>query len=162
MDSHWLAWLGGLVDGEGTIGLHRSNAKRFKHPYIGPHIQIVNTDTRLLHKAADIIEGVTGKHPSLVVSNKGGNGQKRGYRLKVGTQWEAVMLLPILRPYLVGKGEQADIVLAFAKRKYARLRYQWYEHAAEDQADYAKCLALNRRGADQLEQMMSAQPEEDS
>lgn len=147
MDERWIVWLAGLVDGEGTIGLHRSNHKNFPHPYLRPAFQIANTDMRLLNKAAEVIAAITGKRPSIVVANKGGDKWKRGYRLNVHTQWELVILLPMLKPWLIGKAEQAQLVLEFCQRRYARQSYKWYEFASEDEIIYMRCLALNRRGA---------------
>ena len=162
MDSHWLAWLGGLIDGEGTIGLHRANAKNWPRPYLCPHLQIANTDIRLLRKAAEIIEGVTGK-PShkLVVTNKhrGERNWKVGYRLAVTTKWEIALLLVALRPYLVGKTEQADVVHEFCIRRHGRETpgRRGYSDLDIDEALYLRCLALNRRGlppSEELERML--------
>ena len=141
-----LAWLAGIVDGEGTIGLHRTNAKQNPHPYLRPHFQIVNTDVRILAKVARIIFDLTDKPHNLVVTNKGGNGLKRGYRLAVNTQWELLVVLPALVPFMASKCEQAAIVLAFCKRRLSRGSCHWYEFKEEDDACYARCRELNRRG----------------
>ncbi len=143
-----LAWLAGLIDGEGTIGVHRTNAKSQKHPYLRPHFQIVNTDLRLLEKARSIMTAITGRPHNLVVTNKGGNGWKVGYRIASNTQISVMLLLPLLIPYLVGKREQAELVLEFAKRRCARIGsvHHWYQFKEEDEAIYLRCSQLNRRG----------------
>jgi len=146
-----IAWLAGIVDGEGTISVHRSNAKRYKHPYLVPVLQIANTDLRILEKARSVLTAITGNPHNLIVSNKGGNGCKRGYRIKVGTQHELVLVLPLLMPFLQGKAEQASITLDFCKRKHARLKYRWYEHKEQDELDHQRCLELNRRGEPQAQ-----------
>lgn len=77
-----LAWLAGIVDGEGTIGIHRTNVKSQKHPYLRPHFQIANTDLRILEKARSIVTAITGRPNNLIVTNK-----KRPEGHKVGYRW---------------------------------------------------------------------------
>lgn len=147
-----LAWLAGFLDGEGTIGLHRANNKNHAHPYLAPHLQAPNTDYRLIQRMKDIIEAVIGKEISICVSNKGGDGWKRAWRVKVKAQRDLVNLIPLLMPYLVGKREQAQIVLDFCLRRNQRINASWYEFKELDEAAYLQCMALNKRGEDRAEQ----------
>ena len=141
-----LAWLAGFMDGEGTIGLHRSNAKSYPHPYIRPTFQVPNTDMRLIKRVVEIIEGV-GCKASVCVSFKGGNGCKKAWRARVHAQKDLVILLPLLIPYLVSKDEQARLALEFCMRRSKRLNTKhWYEFKAADEAAYTQCLLLNKRG----------------
>jgi len=146
-----LAWLAGIVDGEGTVGISRTNNKTQAHPYLRPHFQVVNTDMRIIDKTAQIIRDIVGKRVSVVVSNKGGKGCKRGYRIKVSTQWELLLLLPTLMPHLVAKREQAELAIEFCKRRHIRTERgaYWYEFKNEDEAAYSRSLELNRRGEPQ-------------
>lgn len=143
-----LAWLAGIVDGEGTVGLSRTNSKSLPVPYLRPHFQIANTDLRILNHAADIVCAVTGKRVSkFVVTNKGIKNQRIGYRLAVHTQWEMLLLLPALIPHLVAKKEQAQLAFEFSARRRGRNSYSWYEFKEADEAAYTRCLNLNRRGS---------------
>jgi hypothetical protein len=149
-----LAWFAGIVDGEGTIGLHRTNDKRNPHPYLRPHFQIANTDLRILEKARSIMTAVTGKPHNLVVTNhKRPDGHKLGYRVAANTQTAMVLILPMLIPYLVGKAEQAELVLEFSKCRLGRTGSvkHWYEFKEQDEAIYSRCLQLNRRGEPQTQ-----------
>jgi len=142
-----LGWLAGIVDGEGTVGIHRSNGKRYKHPYLRPALQIVNTDLKIMEMARSILTSITGNSHNLVVTNrKRPENNKIGYRIKIGTQHELLLVMPMLLPYLVGKAEQAELVIEFCKRKYGRLKYSWYEFKEEDGLAYQRCLTLNRKG----------------
>lgn len=144
-----LAWLAGFLDGEGTIGISRTNAKACKTPYLRPHLQAPNTDHRAIDEMVRIISEVTGKRPSVCVSNKGDARWKRAWRVKVSTQWELLLLLPALLPHLRLKKRQAELALEFCKRKAARAanqNYRWYEFKDQDEAGYQECLALNARG----------------
>ncbi len=141
-----LAWLAGFLDGEGTIGFASTGSKNFPHMYIRPHLQASNTDRRMLDRAADILEAITGKRSSFVVTNKKKENWRKAWRIAAHTQWELMLILPQLLPFLVGKQRQAELVLAFCKRKHGRATRHWYEHADLDQAAYWECRALNHRG----------------
>ena len=149
-----LAWLAGIVDGEGTIGLHRTNAKRYKHPYLRPHFQIANTDLRILEKVRGIMTAITGRPHNLVVTNdKRPEGHKIGYRVAANTQSAMVLLLPLLMPHLVGKREQAELVLGFSSKRMSRIGsvHHWYQFKDQDDAMYSRCMELNRRGEPQAQ-----------
>lgn len=151
-----IAWLAGFLDGEGTIGLSRQNSKNWPHPYLCPHLQAPNTDYRLIQRMVDIIEAILGKKVTVCVSNKGGDGWKRAWRVKVKAQKDLVKLLPLLMPYLVGKREQSQIVLDFCLRRNQRLSSRWYQFKDLDEGAYLQCLALNKRGEDRAEQQPPA------
>lgn len=141
-----LAWLAGFLDGEGTIGISRCNNKMQPHPYLRPHLQAPNTDRRLIEHMGRIIEGVTGKTQSITRPPMPA-GQKTMYRLRVGTQWELAILIPLLLPYVVSKKRQSQLVLEFCQRKLGRNGgHRWYEFKEQDEAAYLECLALNKRG----------------
>ena len=139
-----IAWLAGFFDGEGTISLHRANLKIWKHPYLCPTFQAPNTDKRLIIHAADIIEQMIGVRPSITVSNKGGNGCKKAWRVRVKSQRQLAVILPILMLYLVSKGRQAELVLAFCQRRTYRQKHSWYEFKELDEAAYHE--SQGRRG----------------
>ena len=144
-----LAWLAGIVDGEGTIGISRTNSKSAPRPYLRPHFQVVNTNKAILGKVQRIVLEVTGKWHNLVVTNKATETWKQGYRIAVHTQWELLLLLPALLPYMASKCEQAEQVIEFCKRRGDRLAKRWHEFAEQDEAAYSMCLGLNWRGAGQ-------------
>lgn len=142
-----LAWLGGYLDGEGTIGISRTNGKAWKHPYLRPLVQAPNTDIRLSTRMADICEMVTGKRPSIVKCGATATSHRAITRVKVSTQWELLLLLPAVMPYLVAKKRQAELALEFSQRRHLRLTKHWYQHKDLDELAYQECLILNERGA---------------
>ena len=104
-----LAYLAGIIDGEGHIGLIRRKRSWKRDPqrmhYLRPIVQIGQAKRGLL----DHIEKVVGSG-SLAI-----HGQRVFYNLRFYTgtlKW----LLPQLLPYLVVKRRQAEIVLAFIAR----------------------------------------------
>lgn len=150
-----IAWLAGFLDGEGTIGLHRANSKKWPHPYLAPHLQAPNTDLRLIERARDIIERITGVRPWRVVASKAAGRCKMSWRFMVKSQRQLAVLLPALIPHLISKHEQAEIVLQFVLRREGRMRKRWYQYKELDEAAYLQCLALNKRGLDAPEPVTS-------
>ena len=147
-DERWTAWLAGLIEGEGTISLSRSNKivnGRPSHPYIVCTFQVVNTNMVLLEKASDIFESICGFRGHLTVTNHADN-CKTGYRVTIDAQKKLLVILPKIIPYLVSKREQAELVLAFCKRRNQRFVKKWYQFAEIDIAAWERCKELNRRG----------------
>ena len=147
MKNGWIGWLAGIIDGEGTIGITRSNAKAYKHPYLKPTFHISNTNTKILDKAEMIIRKI---HPftkvHITVTNRNVERQKTGYRLSVDSQKDMIKILPVIIPYLIAKKEQATLLLDFCTRRVLRLKHSWYEFGDLDQMQYQRCKEINRRG----------------
>lgn len=144
-----LAWLAGFIDGEGTVGISRTNSKTWKHPYLRAAVQVPNTDRRAIDEMVRIIEEITGKRPSVAVSHRGNERCRMAWRVKVCTQWELLLLLPAVMPYLRLKQRQAELSIEFCKRKFGKSKrdgYRWHEFRELDEAAYQECLRLNARG----------------
>ena len=171
----WLGWLAGILDGEGTVSISRSTGRGKEGYRFDTHhrslVQIAGTDLRLMDKAADIIEAVTGKRPRRHPVKRYKMTQKPGWAIQVTTSWEVNLLLPAVMPWLVIKREQADIVLSFSKRHvHSGTRGTRSRETFDlDELDYARCRILNRRGnhggpdIDEMERMLESaarQPEE--
>lgn len=148
-----IGWLAGIVDGEGHLTVARIHNKARRHPSYRPCLHITNTDMRILKRVSEIVESVTGCTPYIVKAAKGGNGYKPVHRVQVDAQYELVALLPVLRPHLVAKAEQASIALEFCKRQAIRLARRRTDEVRDlDEADYLRCRALNRKGEAVVEQ----------
>lgn len=146
----WIAWLAGLIEGEGTVAIARSS-RQTGYRYGVQHrclVQIANTDGRLIERACDVIAAITGKRPKPHGVKRYAENQRPGLAIHVTTSWEIAFLIPAVRPWLVTKADQADIVLSFSKRHVrsgsAGARTQ--ETFDLDELDYARCRLLNRRG----------------
>jgi hypothetical protein len=108
-----LAWAAGIVDGEGCISIRRAyvakdrlGKSRTSKPQYALYLAVGNTDPRMPQKLCDMFGG------SLV------NKTRQQVRRPI-FEWRvfasnAGRILAEIRPYLVIKGEQADIALAFA------------------------------------------------
>lgn len=146
-----IAYLAGLIDGEGSIGIHESKPrKNCGYPYgrFDLRLSILNTDSRLM---------------AWLKSNFGGwiwTSQKRQNPIhKLEQHWrlhadKASSLLEVCLPFLIVKAEQAKEAIAFQKTKHhavkrypngqvMRLDSKLFE---ERQNYYDKMKMLNRKG----------------
>jgi len=90
-----LAWLAGIVDGEGHIGMSKNKGR-----YI-PRVSIVNTDVMLLDNVGQILKAnEIGFHVS---SRQRTANSKPTFDFTVAGIKRVAKLLPILIPYLKGK-----------------------------------------------------------
>ncbi len=100
-----LAYMAGIVDGEGTIGARRrTNAKG--QAYVDFSISVANTDRRL-------IDWIQERFPGAVDLREQRQSHKHKplYRWTVNGQ-KGATIISALRPYLVIKAEQADVYVA--------------------------------------------------
>lgn len=118
-------YLAGLVDGEGTISMFRVKVKQ--QVQYRPYIMIVNTDRKMLDRVRMILgTGSVTKHTDKR-SRGSFNGVKPVYKVLMPPS-VVRRVLPMIRPYLVTKAEQADIVMEAAGRNF---RQQGIPHTAE-------------------------------
>lgn len=112
---HALRWLAGLVDGEGSVMLQKRtfSGNTLRTTYTGkgdsyrPVVVVANTDTRL--HAAILAEFGFGQ----VYEHRYGGARathKRQYTWRMNVAQLTVML-PLLRPWFVLKGEQVDLLV---------------------------------------------------
>lgn len=102
-----IAYLAGIVDGEGCIslGYRRKKGK----PYITPTLQITNTNFRLL----DILKPLGGSWYKVVDKR---TTRKDTFLWRMAGK-EAKELVALIRPFLKLKTEQADIVINLPRHK---------------------------------------------
>lgn len=102
------AYLAGIIDGEGTITVSRKkdhNGMRGGYAY-RPYVAVANTNILVL----EWCRRVTGIGRVGVSGSRHGPRQKQGYRWQLWSQ-KAGQLLRAIRPYLVIKIKQADILI---------------------------------------------------
>lgn len=107
-----LAWLAGIVDGEGSIALETGRERAMT-----PRLTIGNTSRLMMTKIADILDELA------VVGHCGIAARKRRPMGVCVLQGDAaVAVVQAIRPYLVAKAEQADVLLEYAewRKEYPR------------------------------------------
>jgi len=101
-----MAYLAGIVDTEGAIGIRDNQGEAF-----GAYVMINNTNESLIKWIAALFEGKTSKHEYLITTCR----DNHSWAL-YGKQNIENFILAIL-PYLVIKKEVANIVLQFVRLK---------------------------------------------
>jgi len=115
MEQHKLAWLAGIVDGEGTIGMYairrKDTPKGFFYSF---QLQISNDDTSIISEITAIIGQLTqGNVKVTVVPDVRPSRQSHHihYRVSVVSIRGLKTVLAAIEPYLVGKRSQAVVLL---------------------------------------------------
>lgn len=102
MDTETLAYLAGILDGEGCLSLGVR-----KKIYVTPTVQVTNTDKRLIDWLDSCI-------PGHIYSTKEIRPNRKKAWLWSIAGAKARELIRSVRPFLKLKGEQADIILQLA------------------------------------------------
>jgi hypothetical protein len=131
-----LAYLAGLFDGEGYIGIHRSG------PRFTLRVSVTQLDPR----------------PLILFQRRFGGGlhrapDKRGFRALIVwtiTSGRAMWLLREMRPFLMVKDAQADVAIEFQERVFAPSADR-LEEIAERERLYQLCRDLKQRSYDHIE-----------
>lgn len=129
-----LAYLAGLIDGEGTISCS-INTTLNGHSALQKQLSIFNTNITL-------ISWITSRFGGMVHSRTRSTKWKEEHQVKWSAT-EASVILELVLPYLVIKKEQAEIFIALHKTKANSISIETHE--------YRKRLCdriqeLNRRG----------------
>lgn len=134
-----LAYAAGIIDGEGCIRIiHRKTGKQGW----SMNVEVCTTDPRLMMWLKDHFEGAIRRSPRF------GN-RKDAYAWKLSIR-KAALFLQAIRPFLLIKGEQADLAIAFSRIIQLKQKGVDYrlsaEKNAERQAIYDRVKVLNFRG----------------
>lgn len=105
-----VAWLAGIWDGEGSIGVKQTTGRSS----FSPRVSMVNTNPAILNRVCDILDGAgIGYH----MNEKGEGGfpgsRKQCWTIQVGTMSGAFKFLSLIGDHLVGKKEQALLLRRF-------------------------------------------------
>ena len=106
VNTHWLAWAAGIIDGEGCIRLARNKRKDRPNDTFTAMVFVVNTDIRMLLKLREILGGDVVSRPAPRNPN-----HKPQWRWQVFSGKSLFVLEQVL-PWLVAKKEQAELVLS--------------------------------------------------
>lgn len=104
-----LAYIAGLIDGEGTVGIYRKNPKKPTHSWaFRERVAISNSNLKALEYVNQFFPGTMAKNTR--------------YSEKHSPMWRleyhvlrAVPILEAVLPYMIIKREQAELVLQYRK-----------------------------------------------
>ena len=147
-NSQW-AWLAGIVDGEGSLGIYEEKDPRKGPEYSHPRatLQIVNTHQPTIQRCRDII----GDGDMRQVEDGDAN-HKPLHRLQVRRQETLERILPHMIPCLITKKAHAELVLEFVKSRLA----------AEGRGRYAEFTERERAIVSRLKEVNSGKGEQEA
>jgi hypothetical protein len=101
-----LAWLAGVIDGEGSIGIYRDTHR--KKPRMRTTIKIANTDVRIIARVSEILFKANIRFYYTLT-------KRRLFCLTIHTIGfrSCKKLLEMVLPYLVGKKDQAKLMVEY-------------------------------------------------
>ena len=99
-----LAYLAGIVDGEGSIGIGKNKSKPTWKPRFCGYLCVSNTSMPLVEWIADLLGGTI-----IIQKAQSPLSKKKQYLWKL-TAWRAVEVIRAIRPYLIIKARRADAV----------------------------------------------------
>ena len=134
-----LAYLAGIIDGDGHIRLSVANIKGYKS--IIPSIEICNTNEAVVNFCRDIMQEI-GVRSNFYVNAK--TGGKPYFCTILRSQRRCKKVLEKITPYLVEKKSRAEIVLEFIRlrnkssRDYTEVEWGMVERFKKATADFGK------------------------
>ena len=145
-----LAWLAGLLDGEGTINISRKPTGKRKDGSIVCNywvfVQFVNTNEEVMTKVIDL-QTRLGAKPYVWHKPPAKTTHRAAIQTCVQNMGKAEKILRPILPYLVGKKRHAELVLSFIEERKAtggRGKYNPYSKDQMGMIDEIK--RLNFRG----------------
>lgn len=129
-----LAYLAGLVDGEGCITIVKCKEKRTKQGFrFFPLVVITNSSKDLIENVRDIIGF------GRIYFRKESSRWRKLYQLKIQDMKNIIGFLEGILPFLILKKEQAEILINFCRSRinlyrgrgrkapYTEEEFSWYE-----------------------------------
>lgn len=133
------AYIAGLIDGEGCLTIGKKTKDRYN-----AHLSIANSNRKILEWV--VIKTKLG----IIYSRPGTIKSKVVYRVEFRVNEIAALLITIL-PFLVGKREQADLLLEFIGCRHTPGRGpKPIELRIQHELICEEIRALNKRGPDAL------------
>lgn len=143
------AYIAGILDGDGCIGATKKPGK----PTLHCSIQVTQTDARLIEWLAAALPG------GVVLRNRHTTSQSGRAKPHHSIFWQKASvvqdILGMVRPYLVLKQAQADLVLSTLRCRDllreregnpVKLKRPTTEHLLFEESVYSKMKTLNQRG----------------
>lgn len=118
-----LAYLAGIIDGEGSFGISRMDCAKAPGFKLFTYLCIANTTPGIINACQRIMSEI-GVNVWLqdkgCNTNKGIQGRKNVWEIRIGAFGKIRAVLQACRPYLYGKGAEADILLRYIAHRESR------------------------------------------
>jgi hypothetical protein len=113
-----LAYLAGIIDGEGCIGLSRGSINKSGYYRISSFINIANTDPRLILECVNILKDIGVNCNITQNSRKSLNVLKPVWVIKIGGHKRIIKVLDNIEKYLVSKKDQSLLMRKFISQRF--------------------------------------------
>ena len=107
MEIFRVAWLAGIIDGEGSMGIYPSPHHNGRDTYI-TCLSINNTDALIINESQLILTELLG-HTVSITSQTLNRTSHLIYRIVIRNRGDIIKLIPQIEPYLIGKKAQAQL-----------------------------------------------------
>lgn len=111
-----LAFLAGLIEGEGTITIQTSNKRKNGKHNLLPIVQIANSNVELIEFTVKTLQE-TGISPFVYWKQRTGKSLAPSATVQISGYKRVVAFLRLITPYLISKRRQAEVVLAMCERR---------------------------------------------
>jgi hypothetical protein len=141
LEKHEASWLAGLIDGEGSIGIHKSFRSSGTVKY-RPVVVVSNTHLGLIQRIASLIPG------SIKIHNLGRHiamSHKVLYQFNVRAIYQ-LELLEAISPFLIIKYTQAQLLSRMCTLLRESPNRGAVTHHAVFERLWQECRELNKRG----------------
>ena len=133
-----LAWLAGILDGEGSFSVHRNQKTQrdgFNRYFTwAMSITIVNSDPHLLRRCVDLLVAITNRMPYIYLKQPGvGRRPLLTFAIRVQRKQDIVAMIEAVLPYLVGKRDQAKLLVDFINSTKGTGHVRIHDHALAQQ-----------------------------
>lgn len=147
-----LAYLAGVIDGEGTITIERTGNRRLNGIQgLSPKVVVANTDTALIDYCANLFKRI-GVKPHIKMQKRGYKTRKKDqYWITIGTLTKCRKLLIPIMPFLIAKHAQAELVMEFIRIRGDTLEAKGKPYGQAELRLLERIRALNIRGATETE-----------
>lgn len=141
MKSTDLAWLAGMMDGEGCVGLYEyTTTKGYETRVIRGMVTVVNTHEPTMDKVAEIYDELGAVYYRRKVEHPKNPTWKNSFTIVVQNREGMTVVLEAILPYLVTKKEQAELCLQYLRRpKFSKIN-------EEERGLLGRVQLLNRKG----------------
>jgi len=145
-----MAYLAGLIDGEGTITLERSGNRRLNGMMgLSPKVIVTDTDRAIVDATMTIMRRL-GVNPYVKVQSPAKR-KKACFWVTVSGLSKCKKVLEAVKPYLVGKLAQAQLVLDFVESRGNSQAAKGQQYSEAELQILDKLRALNHRGVSETE-----------
>jgi hypothetical protein len=135
-----IAWLAGIMDGEGYIGRRETDGR------VSWRITIGNSDKSLVKKSVDIISKIINK--TLFVSHRPEEHKKDMYYINVSSRPDVLLVLLRLKEYLTSKRDTADkcidYLLEFYQDKFRVLDNIMHNNLSIEELNILSEIIINK------------------